>query len=146
MKNFGPSAGQALQTRIVQGFHTFGSRQLSLSKHIIELHRSKTFDVQVGAVGFNFLNQFNKVSHVHFRVHATYNVHFGYGFAIVTFHNVQHLVNAQFPAVFAIFVQAAVAAKFAAEHAYVGRFNVKVSVEISDLPMQLLAYHIGHGA
>jgi len=64
-------------------------------------------------------------------------MHFGNGLAIVGSHNVKHLVDAQFPTIFFVCIQAGIRAEIATEHTDIGGFNMKVAVEISYIPMLL---------
>ncbi len=76
-------------------------------------------------------------------MYATHNMHFGYRLAVITFYKFQHFINAQFPAFFPVGIQAAVGTKFATEHTYVGRFNMKIAVEIGFIAMQMFPHKIG---
>ena len=73
---------------------------------------------------------FNKVLHVHLRVYAAHDVNFRDRLAIIAFHDIQHLIYAQFPTFISVCVQPGIGTKFAAEHANIRGLNMKVAVKI----------------
>src|SRR4029078_3264876 len=77
-----------------------------------------------------------------FRMHTSHDMHFRNGLAIIFADDVHDLFLAQFPSFFAMRIKTGVRTKIAGEHAYVGRLDMKVAVEISFIAMQFFAYVI----
>ncbi len=79
-------------------------------------------------------------------MNATHDMHFGDGFAVVAFYDVHHLVDAQFPAFFAVGVKAGIGAKIAGEHAHVGGLDMEIAVEIGFIAVAFFTYVVGKRA
>ena len=98
MKDFRASARHRIQPCHMQPVHTFFHTEFGFPEHIVQLHRGEPFDMQTGPVGLDLLQQFGKELQVHLRVDAANDMHFGHRFAVITFHDVQHLLETELPA------------------------------------------------
>jgi hypothetical protein len=55
------------------------------------------------------------------------------------------LFGRKFPAFFAVGIQAAIAAEIAGKNANIGRFNMKIPVEVSNVTVLFFSYIISQG-
>jgi len=76
-------------------------------------------------------------------MYTTHNMHLGYGFVIIFFYNIHHLLQTKFPAFVPVGIEPAVATKIAGKYTDIGWFYMKIAIEIGDVAMLLFAYEIG---
>jgi hypothetical protein len=82
---------------------------------------------------------------VHFRVYATHDMHFGDGLSVIFLHDVEHVLEAEFPSFLPMRIEPGIGTELAGEHADIGGFDVEVPVVIGGISVTGFPDGIGQG-
>jgi hypothetical protein len=101
--------------------------------------------MQVGPVGMDLFNKFDKKGEIHLGMNTAYDMYFRDGLPVISFYDVQHLIDTQFPSLFFFGIEPGVGAEFAGKHADIRGLDMEIAVEIGFVAVQAFSDKIGQG-